>query len=76
MHGGTNPGAPLKNTNAVVHGDRMMEDAVAAKANTAIRWSIYGMIKNTVTGYENKLPPAAVVRSTWRLGAGSPTPQR
>jgi putative ABC transport system substrate-binding protein len=59
-HGGVNPGAPPQNTNSVSSGRYMMEDAVAAKANTAISRAIRGMIKNAMTGYEKQLPAAVV----------------
>jgi hypothetical protein len=54
------PGAPLNNTHAVTTGRYMTEDAIAAKANTAISKSLRAMIKNAVTGYEKKLPAAVV----------------
>jgi hypothetical protein len=60
MHGGTNPGAPRDNLNAYSSGRRMMEDAVAAKMSTVTKRAVYGMIRNTVTGFEKKLPAAEV----------------
>jgi hypothetical protein len=59
-HGGVNPGAPPNNTNGVSTGRYMREDAIAAKANTAIGKALRAMIKNAVTGYENRLPAAVV----------------
>jgi hypothetical protein len=58
-HGGR-AAAPLNNTNGVSSGRYMREDSIAAKASTAIKRSLYAMIRNTTQGFERQMPAAEV----------------